>query len=92
MLQTFPGHVSYAMLQPSLEFPETTLVATNLSLSLPLHITDDQVALETTEVVQLELNFVPTPEDRCDNVNIVPNKTASVFIEDDDGEIFLITN
>ena len=87
MLQNSPGHVSRAMLQPSLDFPATTLVATNLSLTLPLHITDDQIALETTEVVQLELNFVPSPEDRCDNVNIVPNKTASVYIEDDDGEI-----
>ena len=74
------------MIQPSLDFTERTLVATNLSLPLPLQFTDDDIALETLEVVKLELNFVSMPEDRCDNVSIVPNKTANIYIEDDDGK------
>ena len=68
----------------SLNFSETTLtVSNNSSQSLPLQLTDDEIALEQLEVVILELSAVSSTRDEC---NIEPHKTTIIYIEDDDSE------
>ena len=71
----------------SLNFPETTLtISNNSSQSLPLQLTDDEIALEQLEVVILELSAVSSTGDTCNIVHIEPHKTTIIYVEDDDGE------
>lgn len=78
------------MSEASLNFHETSLVATNLSQPLTLQFTDDDIALEQLEVVKLELKSVPSPGDKCNNVHVVPHNTTTIYIEDNDSEFITL--
>jgi hypothetical protein len=71
----------------SLNFPEIMLtINNNLSRSLPLRLTDDEIGLEQVEVVRLELSAVSSTGDNCNNLHIEPHKTTTIYVEDDDSE------
>ena len=85
LLLLIENHIS-TFAQASLNFPGTILTVNNTSQTILLPFTDDNIALEQTEVVSLELRSIPDPESTCNQVHITTPNVTTIFIEDDDSK------